>query len=436
MLKKLFSNTAALVLVCTAILAMCLAACGYTGDQREVSYSVSENSSSSYSGSQSGSPHSTQSGNSSITGNSGSVQEDIVTETDSDLFTERDLTQTADLSETQTVTVTSDSTYTIDKDGVYVLSGTAENFTVVVEAGDEDKVQLVLDGLSVTNENDPVIYVKNADKVFVTSAGDDSTLTVTEAFSSDGSTSTDAVIFSKDDLVLNGTGTVTISSADNGVSCKDDLKVTGGTWNITCAADALEANDSIAVAGGTLNIKTSKDGLHAEYNEDNTVGWITIEGGVLNITAGDDAIHATTILTVSGGELNITAAEGLEATQIEINGGTVDITATDDGINAGQKSKALSVGITVNGGEISIDMGAGDTDAVDSNGYLTITGGTFDISAQSAFDADGTISWTGGTIYVNGSQISTITSQMMGGGMMGGMPGGGMQGGMPGGNKH
>ena len=146
----------------------------------------------------------------------------------------------------------------------------------------------------------------------------------------------------------------------------------------------------------------------------------------------DDAIHATTVLTVNGGELNITAAEGLEATQVEINGGAVYITATDDGINAGQKSKALSVGITINGGEISIDMGAGDTDAVDSNGYLTITGGTIDISGQSSFDADGTISWTGGTIYVNGSQISTITNQMMGGGM----PGGGMQGGFNNGWGH
>ena len=419
MLKKLFSNTAALVLVCTVILAMCLAACGYTGEQREVSYSVSGNSSSSYSGGQSSPSHSTQN-SSGITENSGSDQEDIVTETDSDLFTERDLTQTADLSEAQTVAVTSDGTYTIDKEGVYVLCGTAENFTVVVDAGDEDKVQLVLDGLCVTNGNDPVIYVKNADKVFVTSKGSDSTLTVTGTFSSDGSTSTDAVIFSKDDLVLNGTGTVTVSSTDNGVSCKDDLKITGGTWNITCTADALEANDSIAVAGGTLNIRTSKDGLHAEYDEDNTAGWITIEGGTLNITAKDDAIHATTVLTVNGGELNITAAEGLEATQVEINGGMVDITATDDGINAGQKSKALSVGITINGGEIIIDMGAGDTDAVDSNGYLTITGGTIDINGQSSFDADGTISWTGGTIYVNGSQISTITNQMMGGGMPGG----------------
>lgn len=431
MMKKIFNKTAALVLVCIAVLAVCLAACGYTGKNSGTTWSASE-SSGYYHSSGDTSANSSGSAGQDSEASSGTAQDETSADTGSDLFTERDLTQTADLSEAQTVTAVSDSIYTVSSDGVYVLSGTAENFTLIVEAGDEDKVQLVLDGLNVTNDSSPVIYVKNADKVFVTSAGSDSTLAVTGTFTADGTTNTDAVIFSKDDLVLNGTGTVSISSTDNGISCKDDLKVTGGAWNIKCASDALEANDSIAVADGTVSIVSSKDGLHAENDEDNTVGSITVEGGTLDITTADDAIHATTVLTVNGGELTISAAEGLEATQVVINGGTVDITAKDDGINAGQKSKALAVGITVNGGEISIDMGAGDTDAVDSNGYLTITGGILNINAQSPFDADGTVSWTGGTVYVNGTQVSTITNQMMGGGMMGG----GMQGGMQGGKKN
>ena len=254
----------------------------------------------------------------------------------------------------------------------------------------------------------------------MTSASSESALSVTGSFTSDGSTNTDAVIFSKDDLVLNGTGTVTISSVANGVSCKDDLKVTGGTWNINCKDDALEANESISVGGGILNIVTSKDGLHAEYDEDNTTGWITVEGGTVNITASDDGIHATTTATVNGGEISITAAEGIEATQVVINGGDISISAKDDGINAGQKSRSMSVGITVTGGTIRINMGQGDTDAVDSNGFLTVTGGTFDIYAQSPFDYDGKLTFTGGDIYVNGSRTNTITNQMMGGGMMGG----------------
>ncbi len=217
MMKKIFNKTAALVLACIAVLAVCLAACGYTGKNSGNTWSASESSSSYHSSGDSSAGTNGSAGSDSEV-SSGTVQDETSADTGRDLFTERDLTQTADLSEAQTVTAVSDSTYTVSSDGVYVLSGTAENFTLIVEAGDEDKVQLVLDGLNVTNDNSPVIYVKNADKVFVTSAGSDSTLAVTGTFTADGTTNTDAVIFSKDDLVLNGTGTVSISSADNGIS--------------------------------------------------------------------------------------------------------------------------------------------------------------------------------------------------------------------------
>ena len=135
-----------------------------------------------------------------------------------DLFTDRDLEQTADRTDAVFLTVADGQDITITEAGVYVLSGTASGVTVRVEAGEDDKVQLVLDGLSVTNTSFPVIYVKSADKVFVTVAAD-SSLAVTGAFTSDGDTKTDAVIFSKDDLVLNGTGTLNIKCAEaNGIS--------------------------------------------------------------------------------------------------------------------------------------------------------------------------------------------------------------------------
>lgn len=417
-----------LAVLLTAVLALSLVGCGFM-NQKDGSSVPSSYTSSDDAPAAEVQEDSTAQNSTPVTSSGSDSSKQVILDLDSELFTERDLTQTADLSEAVKITLTDGQTVSITEAGVYVLTGTAKNAEVIVEAGDEDKVQLVLDSLNVTNDSTPVIYVNNADKVFVTSAGSESELSVTGTFSSDGSTSTDAVIFSKDDLVLNGTGTVSITSSDNGVSCKDDLKVTGGTWNISCKSDALEANESISVGGGTLNINSSKDGLHAEYDEDNTTGWITVEGGILNITAADDGIHATTTFTVNAGELNITAGEGIEATQVLINDGDISINGKDDGINAGQKSKSMNVGITINGGYISINMGQGDTDAVDSNGYLTITGGTLDIYAQSPFDADGTVSYTGGDIYVNGSKTNSITNQMMGGGMMGGMQGGGMHGG-------
>ena len=264
------------------------------------------------------------------------------------------------------------------------------------------------------------LFFKNADKVFVTTAeGTSNTLTVTGTFAADGTTNTDAVIFSKDDLVMNGLGTLNIVSSDNGIACKDDLKVTGGTINIDCVDAALEANDSIAIADGEINIDSDSDGLHAENDDDDSVGYIYICGGTIYINAGDDGIHATTICQIDDGNITVRAAEAVEATWVQINGGKLDLSATDDGINASHKSTAYTVCLEINGGEVTVNMGQGDTDALDSNGNLYINGGTISINAQSAFDYDGIGQYNGGTIYVNGNQIDSLSNQMMGGGPMG-----------------
>ena len=360
------------------------------------------------------------------TGTASESAAETVSAGESDLFTSRDLSQAADLSEATVITVSDGETVTVTEAGVYILTGSADDSSVVIDAGDEDKVQLVLDGVNITNAHQPCILVENADKVFITSSeGSENTLSVSGSFTGDE----DAVIFSRDTLVLNGLGTVTVSSTNDGIRSNDALKLTGGTWNVTAEDTAMKAHDSICACGGTYFLTAINDGLHAENNDDDSVGSIIIEGGTFTIQAEDDGVHATTSATVSGGALTITAAEGIEATQVIINDGTVSIKASDDGINAGQKSDALSIRIEINGGEVSIVMGAGDTDAVDSNGDLVITGGTIDISAQSPFDYDGNCSFTGGTVIVNGAQVSSITGQMMGGGPMGG----GMPGGQPGG---
>lgn len=359
-----------------------------------------------------------------------------------DLFSERDLTQVADTSDATQLAVTSGQDIQITEEGVYVITGEATDVTITVNVEDSEKVQLVLDGVSITNADFPAIYVVNADKVFVTTAaGTTNTLQVTGSFVADGDTNTDAVIFSKDDLVLNGQGTLVVSSTANGITSKDDLKVTGGSYNITSAADALEANESILVADGSFNINSSKDGLHAEDSDDNSTGLIYICGGSFDINAASDGIQATTILQIDGGSFQVNAGEALEATYIQINGGDLDIAATDDGINASTKSSSVGTPtIEITGGSITINMGSGDTDAIDANGNLIISGGEIDITAQFAFDFDGSVSFTGGTVTVNGEQVTEISSSMMmGGGMMGGMgqPGGGMapQGNMGGGPR-
>lgn len=337
-------------------------------------------------------------------------------------FTERDLTQNADLSAAAYYTVSDGEDIHITEAGVYVLSGTASNVTVYVEAADDAKVQLVLDGVSVTNDDFPCVYVTSADKVFVTTSAD-SKLSVTDAFTADGETNTDGVIFSRSDLILNGTATLTIDSTDNGVVCKDDLKITGGTYVITADSKCLEANDSIRIAGGTFTLTAGSDGIHAENSDDDTLGYIFICGGAFNISVGDDAIHAVTVVQIDDGTFTISAYEGIEATYIQINGGTLDISAMDDGINGAQKSSAYRATIEINGGSVTVVMASGDTDGIDCNGDIIINGGVIDVTGNSTFDCDGTATYNGGTIIVNGQEVDTIPSQMSGGmgwGMRGG----------------
>ena len=353
-----------------------------------------------------------------------------IDELDTDnLFSKRDLEQSPDLTDAVEITVSDGKTIDITEAGTYRITGTAANCTIRVDAGLQDKVQLVLDGVSITNEDFPTIYIVSVDKCFITTTNSDNILSVTGTFKADGDTNTDAVIFSREDLTLNGTGTLTVTSAKgNGISCKDDLKVTGGTYALTTALDALEANDSIAICDGNFTINTQKDALHSENDEDNSLGYIYISGGSFTITAKSDGIQATTFARFDGGSFKINASEGVEATYIEVNDGNFDIYGSDDGFNASKKSKSYGTPtVVINGGYVKIESGQGDTDAIDANGNIYVNGGTVDITyhGMDSFDYDGKAEFNGGTIYINGEQVDSIPQSMFGpGGGRGGWGGG------------
>ena len=115
----------------------------------------------------------------------------------------------------------------------------------------------------------------------------------------------------------------------------------------------------------------------------------------------------------------------MEGTYVQINGGQIDIQASDDGINAGRKSNAYSPAVVINGGDITVTVGAGDTDGIDSNGDIIVNGGTVRVNGNSTFDYDGNARYNGGTIIANGQQVQSIPSQMTGRGGRGGMDGAG-----------
>jgi len=330
------------------------------------------------------------------------------------MFTQRDLEQSADLDGATFITVQSGTGVAVTEEGVYVLSGSATDVTVEVDAGDDAKVQLVLDGVSVANESAPVISVVSADKVFVTLTDSDNHLEVSGVY---GTASLDAVIFSKSDLVLNGTGSLEVISAQgNGVTSKDDLKITGGTYSVQSAADGIEANDSIRIYGATMTVVAGQDAFHGENSEDSSLGYIYIAGGTFDIAAGDDGIQGNAIVQIDGGVINIPECmEGIESTYIQINGGEIDIYALDDGINAARKS-SYDVVIEVNGGTINISMASGDTDGFDSNGNIYVNGGVISVTANSAFDWEGVGELNGGQVTVNGAVVTQLPESQMGGG--------------------
>lgn len=290
--------------------------------------------------------------------------------------------------------VTIDGTVvTINKEGVYALSGTLSEGQIIVDTGDTDKVQLVLKNVDITCKSSAAIYVKNADKVFITTAKDsENTLKTTGEFVNIDDNNIDGVIFAKADITLNGAGTLNIDcSSAHGIVCKDDLKLTSGTYNINAASHALSGKDSVRIAGGTYNLTSKTASIHSENTEntDNTEkGFIYIADGEFTISSEKDGIKAGSSLTINGGNINITKAEeGLEAMYIDINGGNINIVSDDDGINA-------------SGGNSDSSKMQGD-----SSLYIKITGGTVNVVARGdGVDSNGNIYITGGALYVTGPE--------------------------------
>ncbi len=330
------------------------------------------------------------------------------------------------------------SQVTITSPGTYVVSGTLDDGQILVDTESDEAVRLVLNGTSITSSTSAPIYVKNAKNVVLILAdGTRNSLTDSAGlvYSDTEKMEPDATLFSKSDLTINGTGSLTVTARFNdGITSKDDLRIVSGTVAVTAAGDGIKGKDLVAVKDGTITIDAAGDGMKSTNAEDPSKGFIAIEAGTFKIDAGKDGIQAETMVWIGGGMIRIDAAddavhsndrividagtvtlssgddgihadlgieinggdiviaasyEGIESEAIALNGGNVSVTASDDGINGSSASAVTTV--------------AGRPGMESGGASLLISGGYWYVNANGdGIDINGTIEMTGGTVVVNG----------------------------------
>lgn len=341
-----------------------------------------------------------------------------VTEIDtSEMFSERDkevgyeeskstailLADNGSSCESDAVSIT-ENTVTIKDEGTYILSGSLSNGMVIVEAEDTDKIQLVLNGVSISNAQSAALYIRSADKVFVTTAsGTENILENNGTYTAIDENNIDAAVFSKSDLTFNGEGTLTITAQEgHGIVSKDDLVLTSGTYVITSASHGISGKDSVRFANGSYNIVSGKDGIHAENTEDSSLGFVYLAGGTFDITSQQDGISASAWLQAEEGTYTILTGEGSVSVQSQ-NGGygkpmeqafpeeTEENTTSIKGMKAATQ-------LVINGGTYTIDA---EDDTLHSNGNLAISGGTYSLSSgDDGVHADSNVTISGGNIDI------------------------------------
>lgn len=363
-------------------------------------------------------------------------------DSDEDMFTERD--SKTDYDEAAAIKIElkgssatasdnsvkiSGSTVTITKDATHIISGSLSDGMIIVDAPDTAKLQLVLKSADITSKTSAPLYIKQADKVFVTLVGDN-ILTSGDSFTAIDDNNIDGTVFSKQDLTFNGEGTLTVSSpAGHGIVGKDDLVFTGGSYTITSASHGIQANDSVRIKSAAISADVGKDGIHAENADDTEKGFVYISSGTVKIESEGDGISSSSYMQIADGSFEINAGGGYENGTKEysdnfgqfgggggMHGGgpgggmrpggrtaedmsLTPTSATDDDSSTSMKGIKSGNSMLISGGTFTIDSA---DDSVHSNISATINGGTFQIaSGDDAIHAEDTLTVTNGKIDIS-----------------------------------
>ena len=336
----------------------------------------------------------------------------------------------------------------IAQSGRYVVSGTLDEGRLRVNAENNSKVWIMLNGVEINCSDDAAFRIEQADKVFLTLAeGTENSLTSGAEYSENAlADNTGGAIYAHDDLTINGSGSLRVTAGyKHGIDANDELVITGGSISIEAPGDGLHVNEGLRIEnavltikagdegahvqgteallyiasgslsidstgaglksvcdlridGGTIQVKSAADGIHSE-------GTLTIADGDISISAGDDGVHAEKSVAISGGKLLISECyEGIEALTIDVSGGEIEIYPSDDGMNANGGSGFGGM-FGRPGAAQSMDTQSA-TQTEDTETWIHISGGSVTVVNSVARDADGLdsnkdIVISGGTVRVS-----------------------------------
>lgn len=302
---------------------------------------------------------------------------------------------------------------TITSSGTYLLSGTLSEGSIKVSSSDNGTVRLIFDGVDISNSSQAPVVVETAKKVIITLA-DGTTNTVTDsARQSAEDEDYSGAISSKEDMVINGTGTLIVNAGyRNGIKSSDDLEIVSGNFKVTSAEDGIIGKDLLEIMDGDFTIDAGCDGMKSTYDTDTSKGNVIITGGNFNIKSENDGIQSENILSITGGTFNIVTGEGAAASVSKSNesgmtggsrfGGDFNFgnSSSDTDTESIKGIKAVNA-IYITEGTYILDC---EDDGIHSNGTVLISGGNLTISSgDDGIHADEVVQLDGGTVDINTS---------------------------------
>ena len=303
------------------------------------------------------------------------------------------------------------TTLRITAAGTYLLSGQFNDGQVLISAGKDDTVRLVLDNVSLSSSSGSAVYAEKCGKtILLLKDGTKNTVSDGSSYVSDTDEDSDApnaAVYCKDDLTILGSGSLTVTgNARNGITGKDIVRISGGSIDVTAKHNGITGRDALAIEGGTISVTTTDgDGLRSTYSDTDKSdkGHITIGNAAITIISGSDGIQAAKNLDISSGTISITTGGGAGEVKTQQGGfgGPGGFQQKSSGSEESIKGLKAGSNITVSGGTVTVDA---YDDAIHSNGDVFIKDGTLSLkSGDDGIHADTTLAVTGGNITVSQS---------------------------------